>query len=50
MSQKHSSRFLTLVEEARQRVPELSVEQVKQKLSLGFEDLGPQEVKNINLF
>ncbi len=35
MSKKHSSRFLTLVEEAPQRVPELSVEQVKEKLDQG---------------
>ncbi len=35
MSKKHSPRFLALVEEARQRVAELSVEQVKQKLDNG---------------
>ena len=35
MSKKHSPRFLTLVEEVRQRVAELSVEQVKEKLDNG---------------
>lgn len=33
MAKQHTPRFLTLVEEARQRVPELSIEQVKQKLA-----------------
>ena len=35
MGQTHSSRCVTLVGEARQRVSELSVEQVKQKLDKG---------------
>lgn len=35
MPKKHSPRFLALVEEARQRVPELSIEQVKQRLETG---------------
>lgn len=32
MAKQHAPRFLALVEEARQRVPELSIEQVRQKL------------------
>lgn len=32
MAKQHAPRFLALVEEARQRVPELSIEQVKGKL------------------
>ena len=35
MAKPHSPRFLTLVEEARKRVPELSIEQVKEKLVRG---------------
>ncbi len=33
MAKQHTARFLALVDEARQRVPELSIEQVKQKLA-----------------
>ena len=35
MAKKHSARFLALVEEARKRVPELSIEEVKAKLERG---------------
>jgi len=35
MAKKHSARFLELVEEARKRVPELSIEEVKTKLEGG---------------
>lgn len=35
MAKHHSPRFLALVEEARQQVPELSIEQVKAKLEAG---------------
>lgn len=35
MAKKHSERFLALVEEARKRVPELSIEEVKAKLERG---------------
>lgn len=35
VAKQHSPRFLQLVEEARQRVPELSVQQVKEKLERG---------------
>ncbi len=35
MAKKHSARFLTLVEEARKRVPEVSIEEVKAKLERG---------------
>jgi len=35
MAKRHSARFLALVEEARKRVPELSIEEVKAKLERG---------------
>jgi len=35
MAKQHSARFLALVEEARKRVPELSIEEVKAKLERG---------------
>lgn len=35
MTKAHSPRFLALVEEARKRVAELSIEQVRQKLDAG---------------
>jgi rhodanese-related sulfurtransferase len=35
MAKKHSERFVALVEEARKRVPELSIEEVKAKLERG---------------
>jgi rhodanese-related sulfurtransferase len=35
MAKKHSARFLALVEEARKRVPELSIEEVRAKLERG---------------
>lgn len=35
MAKQHAERFLALVSEARKRVPELSVEQVKEKLERG---------------
>ncbi|MCI0410168.1 MAG: sulfurtransferase [Acidobacteria bacterium] len=35
MVKKHSERFVALVEEARKRVPELSIEEVKAKLGRG---------------
>ncbi|MFQ5724615.1 MAG: rhodanese-like domain-containing protein [Terriglobia bacterium] len=35
MAKQHSPRFLALVEEARKRVPELTIEQVKEKLDTG---------------
>ncbi len=35
MAKKHSPGFLALVEEARKRVPEFSIEQVKEKLDNG---------------
>ena len=35
MAKQHSARFLAIVEEARKRVPELSIEEVKAKLERG---------------
>lgn len=35
MAKQHAQRFLALVDEARQRVPELSIQQVKEKLEQG---------------
>ena len=35
MAKQHSAGFLKIVEEARQRVPELSIEEVKAKLGAG---------------
>ncbi len=35
MAKQHSAKFLAIVEEARKRVPELSIEEVKAKLESG---------------
>ena len=35
MAKQHGPRFLALVEEARKRIPEVSIQQVKQKLDTG---------------